>query len=85
MIGNLSLQAREILQHGRPQTSVWRALVAETLQMLGGRATLDQIYRSIEPRRPTATAFWKEKVRQQLQKYFLHCGPGDWALCSPAA
>jgi hypothetical protein len=85
MIGNLSLQAREILQHGRPRTSVWRALVAETLQMLGGRATLDQIYRSIAPRRPTATAFWKEKVRQQLQKHFLHCGPGDWALCSPAA
>ncbi len=48
--------------------------------MLGGKATLLAIYRAIEPKRPTETAFWCEKVRQQLQTYFMHTGPGEYAL-----
>jgi len=79
-VRNLSARAQEVLQNGRARKSVWRALVQDTLEQLGGRATLDQIYRHIEPRRPTATAFWREKVRQQLQSFFVHRGPGEWAL-----
>lgn len=79
-IANLAKDSQELLRNGRKQTSVWRALVSETLKQLGGRATLDQMYRHIEPKRPTATAFWREKVRQQLQRYFVRCGPGEWAL-----
>lgn len=79
-VNNLTERSQEILQNGRPHRSVWRALVEDTLAKLGGRATLEQIYCSIEPHRPTPTAFWKEKVRQQLQQYFLHCGPGEYAL-----
>jgi site-specific DNA-methyltransferase (adenine-specific) len=84
-VSNLAAHAKKILQHGRPRTSVWRSLVEDTLQRLGGRATLEQIYRSIEPRRPTATAFWREKVRQQLQTYFIHCGLGEYALAACSA
>jgi len=79
-IGNLTHEAQEVLSKGRRRTSVWRALIEETLHALGGRATLEQVYRHIEPRRPTSTAFWREKVRQQLQRSFVHCGPGEWAL-----
>jgi site-specific DNA-methyltransferase (adenine-specific) len=84
-IANLSKAAQDLLTKGERQTSVWRALVSETLKALGGRATLDQMYRHIEPKRPTATAFWREKVRQQLQRYFVRCGPGEWALSADLA
>lgn len=79
-VANLTKDAQELLKNGRPHMGVWRALVEETLRKLGGKATLDEIYRTIEPKRPTATAFWREKVRQQLQRYFHHLGPGEWAL-----
>jgi site-specific DNA-methyltransferase (adenine-specific) len=79
-IDNLTKPAQELLKKGKPRTSVWKALVEETLQKLGGRATLDEIYRAIEPRRPTATAFWREKVRQQLQFCCEHIGPSEWSL-----
>lgn len=81
-VSRLSAPAREVLENGRPNRSVWRALVEETLRTLGGRASLADIYNYIEPRRPTETAWWREKVRQQLQQFFLHCGPGEYALAS---
>ncbi len=46
----------------------WKAVVAAAIENLGGKATLDQLYREIEGRRPTATNWWKEKVRQQCQR-----------------
>jgi site-specific DNA-methyltransferase (adenine-specific) len=79
-IANLTKDAQELLTNGRKKTSVWRALVSETLKQLGGRATLDQMYRHIEPKRPTATTFWREKIRQQLQRNFVRCGQGEWAF-----
>ncbi len=79
-IDNLAKPAQELLKKGKPRTGVWKALVEETLQILGGKATLDQIYRTIEPKRPSATAFWKEKVRQQLQFFCENTGRGEWSL-----
>jgi hypothetical protein len=79
-IAGLRQDTQELLRDGRRQTSVWRALVTDTLKAMGGKATLEQMYRYIEPRRPTATAFWREKIRQQLQKYFTHTGPGEYAI-----
>lgn len=77
---NLSKQTRRILKEGRPRQSVWRAVVEDVLERLGGQATLDQIYSAIEPRRPTPNAFWREKVRQTLQFYFERISAGVWAL-----
>lgn len=79
-VRNLSKKAQDVLQHGRPHKSVWRALVDDTLQLLGGKATLAAIYEAIEPKRPTETAFWREKVRQQLQLHFTRTGQGEYAL-----
>jgi hypothetical protein len=84
-VSRLSESSRDLLKNGRPRTSVWRALVCDTLARLGGHATLDEMYRHIEPKRPTTTAFWKEKVRQQLQINCFRCGDGIWALNEAAA
>jgi hypothetical protein len=81
-VGNLTKRAQEVLQNGRAHKSVWRALVEDTLQMLGGEAKLEQIYDAIEPKRPTATAFWREKVRQQLKLHFTRTGHGEYALAA---
>ena len=81
-VRNLSKKAQDVLQHGRPHKSVWRALVDDTLQLLGGKATLAAIYEAIEPKRPTETAFWREKVRQQLQLHFIRTGQGEYALAA---
>lgn len=81
-VKSLTKRAQDVLHYGRDHKSVWRALVEDTLEMLGGQASLDQIYAAIEPKRPIKTAFWREKVRQQLQ---LHCsrrGPGEYALAA---
>jgi len=41
---------------------------------------LTQIFHWIEPRRTTQTAFWREKIRQQLNIHFTHRRPGELAL-----
>ena len=51
---------------GHLKTS-WRALVEFVLSQFGGRASLDAIYKAVEPIRHTTNVWWKEKVRQQLQ------------------
>lgn len=81
-VRNLSKQAQEVLQNGRAHKSVWRALVEDTLQLLGGKATLSEIYQAVEPKRPTETSFWREKVRQQLQLHFVRTGAGEYALAA---
>lgn len=57
---------------GRPGT--WREAVGLVLHSLGGEATLQEVYRAIEPRRPTANRFWADKVRQTLGLYFERVG-----------
>lgn len=62
---------------------IWCTLVAHAMRRLGGRATLEELYRAIEGTRPTGTRFWREKVRQTLQRYrdrFLRVDAGVWAL-----
>lgn len=79
-IANMTKQAQALLKNGSPRTNVWRSFVREALQRLGGRASLAEIYNWAEPQRPTGTAFWREKIRQQLQLNFTRCGEGIWAL-----
>ena len=81
-IAALARETREVLVHGRPGRSVWRAVVEEALERLGGSGDLDAIYRAIEPRRPTGTRWWREKVRQMLQRHCEHRAPGHWALAT---
>jgi hypothetical protein len=60
--------------------TTWRTVVRQTLEDLGGRATLDQLYRAIEPARPSPNQWWKHKVRQQLRHVAVRVDRADWAL-----
>jgi len=74
------LQARyqQLLQQG--EGSAWAAVTRAALEALGGRATLNRIYREIEGHRPTMNQWWQAKVRQQLQRLAVRISAGEWAL-----
>jgi hypothetical protein len=74
----MSSLAREILTNGRPRRGVWAVLVDEVLEKLGNEANLTEIYATVEPKRPTPNAWWKEKVRQVLQVNHLRVASGRW-------
>lgn len=60
----------KVLLHRSDSKSVWLAFVQELLIKLGGRATLEDIYRLASgANRPTGTQWWKEKIRQTLARY----------------
>jgi site-specific DNA-methyltransferase (adenine-specific) len=61
----------------------WREAVQHALEALGGQASLSDIYRAVEPRRPSQNQFWRDKVRQILGLYFDRLDEKRWAL--PAA
>ncbi|MDR9836827.1 MULTISPECIES: class I SAM-dependent methyltransferase [Herbaspirillum] len=68
--------------------SVWLAVAQLAFQRLGGRATLDELYRELENARPTATRWWKEKLRQTVRRYneiFQPLDRGTYALRSSQA
>lgn len=76
----LQKRYRDLLSQGVRAT--WRTVVTSALEALGGRATLQQIYAEVEGRRHTPNAFWKEKVRQVLQRIAVSAGNGTWQLPS---
>lgn len=63
---------------GRPGT--WREAVGIALHSLGGSAELSEIYRAVEPRRPSNNQWWKDKVRQTAALYFERVGKHRFAL-----
>ncbi len=52
------------------RSGTWREAVGMALHSLGGEATLAQIYRAVEPKRPSGNRWWKDKVRQTCGLYF---------------
>lgn len=77
-VDHMKVDQRDLLTEGRPHKSAWRAVVDEVMQRLGGQAHLTEIYREIEPRRPTGNSWWREKVRQVLQSGYESLGNGRW-------
>lgn len=63
---------------GRPGT--WREAVGLALHSLGGSGELGEIYRAVEPRRPTGNKWWKDKVRQTAGLYFERVGEHRFAI-----
>ena len=61
----------------------WRVVVLEALRELGGDAHLSDVYRVVASKRPSAGRFYREKVRQQLQRHAVRVGKGHYRL--PAA
>lgn len=78
-IKDMPARAREILARAVGR-SAWKTCLAEILATLGGEAELEEIYRHLAPKRPTANPFWKEQARKALQQSFRRTGRGRWAL-----
>lgn len=77
-INRLQKRYKQLLAAG--EGSVWAAVVQAALEQLGGHASLPDLYREIEGHRPTTNAYWKEKVRQTLQRIAIRTGAGTWML-----
>ena len=75
-ISSMPKEVRKTL--GRPGT--WREAVGLALHSLGGSAELSEIYRAVEPRRPSSNQWWKDKVRQTAALYFERVGEHRFAL-----
>lgn len=60
--------------------SVWRETLTQIITEAGGRASLQEIYRRIEGKRPTENPHWKEQVRKVVQKSFVRVEPGIYEL-----
>lgn len=82
-VSTLAQPARLLLMHGAPRIDCWRAVVQWALAQLGGQACLGDIYDVVEPKRLNDGRWWREKVRQTLQRHFKSVQRGVWAL--PAA
>jgi adenine-specific DNA-methyltransferase len=63
--------------------SIWRQVLVDVVKDIGGTATLEQIYKKIEGKRPTKNPYWKEKVRQIIrQSPFESVDTGKYKLAS---
>lgn len=76
----LAAEYQEIAGAGAGGRSAWRSVVEAALRSLGGEASLEDLYRAVQGRRPTGTAFWKEKIRQMVQRHCVRVGRGRYAL-----
>lgn len=81
-INSLKKECREILHSS---SSTWKDLVACALRRLGNRASMTALYAFISSSPiPETNNFWREKVRQTLQRYdqFLRVDRGVWELAA---
>lgn len=71
--------ARDLMHNG---SGCWKDVVAWALRTLGYEAHLSLIYEALMDHRPTSNQWWKEKVRQTLQRHdiFSPRGRGVWCL-----
>lgn len=60
--------------------SLWFDVVARALTEHGGTARLDDLYRTIEGRRPTRTAFWRQQIRKVVQHRCERVAPETYRL-----
>lgn len=75
-IEKLPIVYRTMLEAG---TGLWRQVVEHAVLELGGKAHLNDIYAKVGGRRPTPNTYWREKVRQTLQRGpFVGHGHGVW-------
>lgn len=77
-VQRLANRYRALLASG--EGSVWAAVTRAALEQLGGRASLQELYREIEGHRPTSNTFWQAKVRQTVQLIAVRVDAGVWAL-----
>lgn len=74
---------KDTVTDGRERRGVWFPVVSQILAALGGAAELEQIYRAVQAKRPTANPHWQAKVRQVLQRHpqrFARTGHAHYTL-----
>lgn len=76
-VEHLKEEFRREMNEGR---GLWEPVVRRALHDLGGKAHLTLIYERVGQRRPSENPWWKEKVRQTLQRHFAACGNGVWQI-----
>lgn len=77
-VARLERRYREILASG--VRSTWEAVVRAAFEVLGGTATVQQMYQEVAGHRPTNNQFWQAKVRQVIQRIATRCGDATWRL-----
>lgn len=77
-IHRLRARYRALLAQG--ERSVWVAVTSAAMEQLGGEASLEDLYREIEGARPTKNRYWREKVRQTVQRIGFRTAPARWKL-----
>jgi len=79
-VSKLPEEYRRILIEG---SGLWTQVVVRSLAKAGGKAHLQDLYKIVEQKRPTENPWWREKVRQTLQRGpFLSHGNGVWSLAA---
>lgn len=79
-IAGLKSDIRALVLGNKSTANCWRDAVEFALRAMGGRATLNQLYQSIENNRPTQNKWWREKVRQIAGMHFVRVAAGEYAL-----
>ncbi len=81
-VRELERPVQESVSGARDPRGAWHKAVVEVLRSLGGEASLGEIYDRMSARRPSENPWWKEKVRQVVQRapYFVRVSQGRYAL-----
>ena len=59
---------------------VWLKLVTKALAALNGRASVEEIFRLVEPEAPRSNSYPRQSVRKTLLQYFDRVGEGVYAF-----
>lgn len=78
-IAGMPERVREMLKLD-PRT--WVEVVRDALDRLGGRGSLQDIYRQVEPKRPSQNPKWQEQVRKVLRTHFTPVARAEYALAA---
>jgi site-specific DNA-methyltransferase (adenine-specific) len=75
---SLSDRLRRLLDE-RPR-QLWKRVIDEVLSDLGGTATVDAIYRQIQPVAPPSNQYVREQIRKVLGQHFVRRSTGVYAF-----
>ncbi len=67
----------------RTVSGVWLGVVTWAMTEAGGTADTKTLYKLTNPKRPTGTKWWREKIRQVLQQHFRPVARGTWTFKEP--
>ncbi len=79
-LASLKLEYRRMFKGNKSRANVWLETLFMAVKKCGGRASLEQIYKRIEGKRPTPNPWWREKIRQLAGQFLVRISPGVFEL-----